>query len=55
MGFRGRQKLKFPQQLASNKLTGKLKIQVIANLLSSPNNVITTQVKFRIIWICLKS
>ena len=42
-------------QLARWKLTDKLKIQVIANLLFSPNNVITTQVKFRITWICLKS
>ena len=41
-------------QLASNKLTGKLKIKVIANLPFSPNNVITNQVKFHRIWICLK-
>ena len=35
-------------------MTGKLKIKVIANLLFSPNNVNTTQVKFHTIWICLK-
>ena len=35
-------------------MTGKLKIKVIANLLFSPNNVITTQVNFHSIWFCLK-
>ena len=44
----------YSTQLASNKLTGNLKIKVIANLLFSPNNVITTQLKFHIIWTCLK-